>query len=587
MRFLRLLGCVLLSWVGLETLAGGGPRGLAQNVFEPYFVYVDQEGVTARCGPGGDYYRTDPLRHGQRLEVYLESDDGWLGVRPPEGSFCWVTAESLELDRGGNTGRVIEDAALAWIGTHLGKARKYLWQVQMPHGEEVTILGRAEREGAEGPQLWYRIVPPSGEFRWVHRDQVVDSPELLLRDKPHPEQRLAQGSPTPVDDSLAQRDGAKPQKPAAQSVLSAAPQANSSSAAGPESAVRLHAISAPEAIPLVVSALPHDLPATAATRSADSPPAGQEASEADAGALLAAADLLAAPPIGSGVAASPELAAGSAPLLAGQSPAGVQPAGVQPIGAVNDPSATVQASGSNRSSDDNWVRGSQRSARAGGTVPGGAITGGAPGVASAGTPMPAPLSVDALQLQLTRHMAATARAADLEPLRLAAEAIAVGHASPAERQRGRLLAERVQQVQSVARRRDGEREPAALAGAGALAGANALPGVAAASSAAAIGSGGALPGREPGEPHGAAAAPAKNEVRGYLVQVYSARPDSPPFALTDAAGRTTHYVSPSPGLNLRRYLNQHITLSGQTGYETGLDTPHLIASHAVASPELR
>src|SRR5690606_12962377 len=78
-------------------------------------------------------------------------------------------------------------------------ARKYLWQIQMPRGEEVTILGRAEREGPDGPQLWYRIVPPSGEFRWVHRDQVVDNPELLLRDKPRAEERLASAQPTPLE----------------------------------------------------------------------------------------------------------------------------------------------------------------------------------------------------------------------------------------------------------------------------------------------------------------------------------------------------------------------------------------------------
>jgi hypothetical protein len=77
------------------------------------------------------------------------------------------------------------------------------------------------------------------------------------------------------------------------------------------------------------------------------------------------------------------------------------------------------------------------------------------------------------------------------------------------------------------------------------------------------------------------------EASGYLVQVYSARPESPPFALTDATGRTTHYVSPNPGYNLRRFLNQHIIISGPAGHDTGLDTPHIIATSAVRSPDPR
>jgi hypothetical protein len=34
-------------------------------------------------------------------------------------------------------------------------------------------------------------------------------------------------------------------------------------------------------------------------------------------------------------------------------------------------------------------------------------------------------------------------------------------------------------------------------------------------------------------------------------------------------------------------MNQHISIGGQSGYETGLDTPHIIATAAVRSPEMR
>lgn len=75
------------------------------------------------------------------------------------------------------------------------------------------------------------------------------------------------------------------------------------------------------------------------------------------------------------------------------------------------------------------------------------------------------------------------------------------------------------------------------------------------------------------------------EQNGYLVQVYSARSNSPPFALTDHAGRTVAYVTPAPGVNLRTHLNSQISVVGSRGYLTGLNTPHIMVTQAVRTPE--
>jgi hypothetical protein len=72
---------------------------------------------------------------------------------------------------------------------------------------------------------------------------------------------------------------------------------------------------------------------------------------------------------------------------------------------------------------------------------------------------------------------------------------------------------------------------------------------------------------------------------GYLVQVYSARSNSPPFALTDDAGRTVAYVTPSPGVNLRTHLNSKVSVFGNQGFLTGLNTPHILATQAVRTPQ--
>lgn len=542
----------------------------AQEEFEPFDVYVDQEEVMARCGPGGEYYRTDPLRHGQRLVVYLETDTGWLGVRPPAGAFSWVPADAIEVDRSGRLGRVIEDGSLSWIGTHLGKARKYMWQVQLTQGESVTILGRAEREGPDGPQLWYRIEPPAGEFRWVHRDQVVDNPELLLRDKPRPGGRVAQAPLTVVDPAAlvdVEREATKPSLlETARSILrpggvdpilgrdtSTPPSANAST-----NSIDLIGLDAPEAIPLASAPLPATGQRSPAGAVAESLPMASQAVAPVVQPVVAMAPpspltpnteaaIDSFEPIGSGVARAiqpPMVTIATEPT-------------VRAIG--TEPSAT--SSQVRPASGSEWVSSTPRQAPVDGNSSGADYSG---------------WSIDRLQLELSRRMVGAARARDLEGLRLAADRLGEAASSESERQKALELGQRIRQYQSVAARREGEPLPSL----------------------------GSAPSELPSQPISLAMGPSpppgqvvlagrggadkpESEAAGYLVQVYSARPSSPPFALTDSSGRTTHYVTPLPGFNLRRYLNQHITVAGQTGYDTGLDTPHLIVGSAVRTPDQR
>jgi hypothetical protein len=637
-RILLAWACITLGSASFAT----GVSAQSEETFEPFDVYVDQDEVVARCGPGGNFYRTDPLRHGQRLEVYLETPDGWLGVRPPDNSFCWVPADSIAMDRSGNLGRVTEAGTLAWIGTHLGKARKYMWQVQLSKGEEVTVLGRAEREGPDGPQMWYRISPPAGEFRWVHRDQVVDNPEMLLRDKPRPGEMLAMGVPTPLDDDVEPLDipeptKKKPQKglmATAKSILLNGAEEYSPAAANEVAAAPLRPMNDRGAIPIAATATDSDLSfaqsqslAAQTAETANYSQSVQTQFEQPQG-MQVQYDLAAGRrAVGSGVADSgyannQQIARATQPPLMSIA---TQPM-VRTIGAVGDETAGNGAAQavSPTASDANWVRGSARPPRPNfGSAATNPQTGqslqiplppaqsqsplpphmlmpsrqnsqlnpaqSAPsdGFQSAEASLPAAIvggNVDSLQLELSRRMVAGAPAADVEPVRQAAVRISQTDGSETERQRARLLVQRIEQYQSIARRRDGDQPSSAvstLQAAARLAGTVTIP------PGQVMLSGGGPTGTGPTIGGATAGGPGSLEAVGYLVQVYSARPDSPPFALTDATGKTTHYVSPTPGVNLRRYLNQHISIGGQSGYETGLDTPHIIATAAVRSPEMR
>lgn len=688
-RILLVLACAASS-LGLLAF---GTTAHGEETFEPYGVYVDQDEVVARCGPGGDYYRTDPLRHGQRLEVYLETPDGWLGVRPPDNSFCWVPADSVALNRSGNLGSVTESGTLAWIGTHLGKARKYMWQVQLSKGEEVTVLGRAEREGPDGPQMWYRISPPAGEFRWVHRDQVVDNPEMLLRDKPRPGELLATGTPTPLEDDdiepleIPQPATKKPQKSlmaTAKSILLNGADEYSPSVAGENrlssqsetARAPLRPMNDRGAIPIAANMVDDELSfaqsQSLAAQTADTArsqfalpqderrqsgePQFEQPQFEQPQAMQVQYDLAAGRrAVGSGIAddgyGNQAIANPPQPIARATQPPQMSIASqpmVRTIGAVGDETAATGAAqagelaggqvGGTTGSDANWVPGSSRSQRPSvnpnsvsvnpqtgqliqipippahsqspmppqmllpnrqnlspnaqpGVVPSALPSLGQPAVSADGfqnaqSRFPAAFvggNVDSLQLELSRRMVATAPAADVEPIRQAAERISQIDVSETERQRARLLVQRIEQYQSIARRRDGNQPASAV---------SSLQAAARSAGTVTIPPGqvmlsGNSPSSLPAIAGPVAGGSGSVEAAGYLVQVYSARPDSPPFALTDATGKTTHYVSPMPGMNLRRYMNQHISIGGQSGYETGLDTPHIIATAAVRSPEMR
>lgn len=544
--------------------------------FEPYTVFVAEESAHARCGPSGDYYRTDPLRHGQALEVYAETDDGWLGIRPPDDSFCWIPADAVETEPNSDEAVVVEDRTVAWIGTHLGRARKYRWQVQLAKGESVAIVGKSEREGPDGPQLWYRIVPPSGEYRWVHRDQVVDNSEELvasIRSQPSGEEieflgsgptrpriettRMIRGASEPrqqpTDDfnnaSSSRRTTSIQQS--GQSIMSQsaanAPQQPAESWAASENRVASNQ-SPQRPAAIVPPPVRDDVPAPAPTA-----PSVTEAMKK--GGLLASVEFLGRPklleigasepaPDRNDIASDGNWVSGSARPSLSPAPGQFQlnpPGAIMPASAIStNPNAIVTAS----------LQQPVAQPKPAVVVPAARIAQIQAETRNA--------DVDRLSLILSRLMASQATAAEVEPLAQAAANLANTSLDSVIAGRARLLAERIEQYRRVASRRDG----AAVIS---MANPSVVP-----TSASSYG---------PAESNNGLA------YSGFLVQVYSTRSNSPPFALTDNTGKTIAYVSPTPGVNLRPHLNSKITVSGQQGYLTGLNTPHIVAVQAARSPE--
>lgn len=171
---------------------------------EPTFPYeatiaVDQ--VEVRCGPGWDYYPTQTLSRGARVEVYRHDPGGWLAIRPPQGSFSWITARHLKATADRGVSEVLFDGAVAWVGSIQTDPVQLKWQVRLNQGERVETLG--DKSLSVGPgfatETFVKVAPPAGEFRWIHAEQAnakAAGGQTLASSPPQPAVRSVGGPAT-------------------------------------------------------------------------------------------------------------------------------------------------------------------------------------------------------------------------------------------------------------------------------------------------------------------------------------------------------------------------------------------------------
>jgi SH3-like domain-containing protein len=161
---MRSLGIIaLVVAFGLNALALTADSFAAEKF--PYTAYTNSTDVYIRSGPGKNYYPTEKLGKGEAVEIYRHDPGGWYAIRPPEGSFCWVPADTLK-PHGDRMATVVKDKSPCYVGTKFSSARD-VSQVRLDKGEEVEILDIKQLGDGPDAQSWCEIAPPSGEFRWV------------------------------------------------------------------------------------------------------------------------------------------------------------------------------------------------------------------------------------------------------------------------------------------------------------------------------------------------------------------------------------------------------------------------------------
>jgi SH3-like domain-containing protein len=154
----------------------------------PYQLTISIEGIEARSGPGKQFYATDLLPVGAKIEVHRKEGD-WLGIRPPDGSYSLVQRTQLRMTDETGVAEITKDNAICRIGSNIDKIEDHASQVRLQKGERVVVLDAKEGRVGRTAHGWRRISPPAGEFRWVcvkdlQTDRTARSAEMTEDTEP-------------------------------------------------------------------------------------------------------------------------------------------------------------------------------------------------------------------------------------------------------------------------------------------------------------------------------------------------------------------------------------------------------------------
>jgi hypothetical protein len=149
----------------------------------PYTGRVIVQTARILSGPGERHYVCEELPKGAEVEVYRHDPDGWCAIRPLVDSFSLIPASSVEVVSN-DLARITEVRAKVWVGTSVESQAEPLWQVALPKDDQVRLIAKVRFKQADGEELWYKIAPPAGEFRWIHIDDFEVLPTPAEQDFP-------------------------------------------------------------------------------------------------------------------------------------------------------------------------------------------------------------------------------------------------------------------------------------------------------------------------------------------------------------------------------------------------------------------
>jgi hypothetical protein len=162
--------------------------------------------------------------------------------------------------------------------------------------------------------------------------------------------------------------------------------------------------------------------------------------------------------------------------------------------------------------------------------------------------------LDELELELSLMLAQDRSRWDLAALRQKVEELIATGSDPLERGQARLLSDKIKQFED------------SFAAEGGVADAPAGPA---------------------DEPAAGSLADPRYDAKGWLKPVMSKNKPIAPYAVVDESGQPLCFVTPSPGMNLGRYVNKQVGLYGRRGYIESLKSPHVTAQRVIDLERVR
>ena len=137
---------------------------LAQDM--PLKAVVVRDNTPIRAGAGRSFYVVGKLSQGMGVTVE-EVVFGWHKIRPPEGTFSYISRAFVDAFGDGQTGRINTHRAAVRTASINGPGESYRRQIDLLKGDTVQIVSE---EGS-----FYKIIPPDGAYVFLPPGTVRDA----------------------------------------------------------------------------------------------------------------------------------------------------------------------------------------------------------------------------------------------------------------------------------------------------------------------------------------------------------------------------------------------------------------------------
>jgi uncharacterized protein YgiM (DUF1202 family) len=135
------------------------------SITQPFVATITGDKVYLRSGPDTKYYEIGQLYKGDLVYV-VGLNKGWYQVLPPNGSFCMIAKEFIDLDTGGAGGTIKGDFVNVRAGSAIYKDADPYAVLPPPlrKGARVKVLGSTDK--------FYQVAPPEKAYFFVNAQFV-------------------------------------------------------------------------------------------------------------------------------------------------------------------------------------------------------------------------------------------------------------------------------------------------------------------------------------------------------------------------------------------------------------------------------